>query len=145
MSSDGLKWTKPPLGQVRIDGEDCNRLLLPGLPEGSVVVQPVVLRLADGKWRMYFWVHRLATPEIARYLAAESRDGLHWQVLNFDKPCLRHPADIGRWAWLAAPEARKQSGDIPLEDYLAARRLRTNDEAHRLPGPPTGMSYSAMG
>ena len=129
VSSDGLKWTKPRLGQVRIDGEDSNRLFLAGLPEGSVMVQPVVLRLADGKWRMYFWVHRLAKPEIARYLAAESHDGLHWHVLNYDNPCLRHPADIGRWAWLGVPDERTQSGDIPEAEYLAARRLRTNDEA----------------
>jgi hypothetical protein len=128
-SDDGLKWRKPRLGQVQIDGKDSNRLLIPGLPEGSVVVQPVVLRLADGRWRMYFWVHRLAPPEIARYIVAESRDGLHWHVLNYNNPCLRHPADIGRWAWLPGPEARKASGDIPLKEYLEDQRLRTNDEA----------------
>jgi len=128
-SNDGLKWTTPPLGQLRMGGKDTNRILIPGLPADAWNVQPIVLRLADGRYRMYFWLHTPKPPRKVRYLAAESTDGLHWRVLNLDKPCLRHPADSGDWAWLEGTEARKQSGGISLDDYSAIRRIRSNDAA----------------
>src|SRR5262249_17997440 len=89
-SPDGLRWTKPRLGQVQIDGQDTNRLNIAGLPEGAHLQQPSLVRLADGRVRMYGWLGR-SRPRILRYIAAESSDGLRWKAVNVDQPCLRHP------------------------------------------------------
>ncbi len=58
-----------------------------GLPENWYPIQPNIIRLAPDFWRMYFWVHGKG---ICRFLAAESRNGLNWRVLNADNPCLYH-------------------------------------------------------
>jgi len=128
-SDDGLTWGKPLLGQVSEKGQDTNRFAFEGIPLAQDFMgQPQVLRLRDGRWRMYFWFHgggRL------RYLVAESDDGLRWTVGNFEKPALYHPADLGRWAW----EAGKRPGDEDLEaawrgtaeELLAHKALKTND------------------
>ena len=150
-SKYGFKWSKPRLGQMRVGGEDSNRVRIHGLPEHAEVVQPIVFRLGDAHWRMYFWMYT-RQPVRARYLVAEGKDGIRWRVLNLDRPCLRHPSDIGPWAWLEGAEARRQSGALPLEDYLQSRRLRSNDatlvyrtsqgyemySVWLLPNPPAG-------
>ena len=109
-SADGLHWEKPMLGQVQVDGEDTNRLAIKGLAEGvERCTQPQVSRVDGGHWRMYFWVnHR----PFLRYLMAESGDGLHWEVADFDQPIIYHPLELGSWIWtpgLPPPvEARDQ-------------------------------------
>jgi hypothetical protein len=79
-SEDALDW-KPVNMSIHFEN-------LPG--DQSAVGLPNVLRLADGKWRMYFWKHRDGQ---LRYLIAESKDGLKWRVLDINKPGLYHPAD----------------------------------------------------
>lgn len=63
---------------------------LGGLPDGWRPVQPVHLRLNNGRHRLYFWAHG---PKVVRYLVAESDDGRRYRVLDPLRPCLYHPAD----------------------------------------------------
>ncbi len=60
------------------------------LPHNWKPVQPVHLKLPDGRHRLYFWAH---APEICRYLAAESLDGRRYRVLDPLRPLLYHPSD----------------------------------------------------
>ena len=65
-------------------------LSIGNLPEGWNPVQPVHLRLNNGRHRLYFWAHG---PKVVRYLIAESDDGRRYKVLDPSRPCLYHPAD----------------------------------------------------
>ena len=49
-SSDGITWTKPGLGQVKVGGEDTNRIQPDGMPDVGSLTQPQVLRMPDGSW-----------------------------------------------------------------------------------------------
>ncbi len=60
---------------------------LTGMPKNSRPIQPVVIRLADDDWRMYFWIHG-GTPHMCRFLMAQSSNGLNWQVTG--EPLLYH-------------------------------------------------------
>lgn len=60
------------------------------LPEGWRPVQPVHVRLRDGRHRLYFWAHG---PQVVRYLAAESDDGRQYRVLDPLRPVLYHAND----------------------------------------------------
>ncbi len=96
-STDGLSWEKPDLGQVTVEGGGGNRLAIQGLHEGvSRYGQPQVFRIAERKWRMYFWVnHR----PFLRYSMAESDDGMRWEMPDFDQPVIYHPLELGSWIW----------------------------------------------
>lgn len=127
-SDDGVTWTKPPLGQVTIDGHDTNRLAIQNTPPAKPgAVQPQVIRLASGEWRMYFWHH---WPEGHEYYVAHSADGLHWRV---DEPGL-HPLNNAWFGEATCFEPGWFPGrDNPSLSPAAAaelwrkKALRTND------------------
>ncbi len=130
-SPDGLRWTKPNLGQMRHEGQDTNRLVIEGLYDNADIVQPQVVRLPDGRWRMYFWLHG-QSQGLIRYLIAESADGLRWKTLGVDRPAIYHPADreVGQAGWaagLTAANPNDKFGHLRTLDFMAAKRLRSND------------------
>jgi len=45
---------------------------------------------------MFFWVNQRP---FLRYLMAESGDGLHWEVADFERPIIYHPLELGAWIW----------------------------------------------
>jgi len=65
-------------------------LALGNLPTGWRPTQGVHLRLADGRYRIYFWAHGKG---VVRYLAADSVDGRAFRVLDPLRPCIYHPND----------------------------------------------------
>lgn len=85
-------------------------LSIGNLPAEWRAVQPVHLRLLNGRHRLYFWAHG---PKVVRYLAAESDDGRRYRVLDPLRACLYHPADravdgpVAAAAGLARRIARK--------------------------------------
>ena len=130
-SADGLKWTKPKLGQVTINGQDTNLLRPKGMPDGAALIQPQVCRVADAEWRMWYWWHGHDIAHV-RYIACESKDGIDWRVIDIDMPHIMHPSDLelGQGAWVAGltaanPEARFD--DQRTMDFHEAKRLRSND------------------
>ena len=141
-SVDGLHWDKPDLGQLQWDGADTNHLCFEGLHGGANVIQPQVVRLADGRWRMYFWLHSHDRGMI-RYLAADSDDGLHFKVVNLQRPCLFHPSDreVGQAGWaagLTSADPTDKFADQRTYEFLAAKRLRSNDATFVYRHPDTG-------
>jgi len=133
-SSDGLHWTKPMLGQLRVEGEDSNRLVIEGIDDGADIIQPQVLRLPDGRWRMYFWLHGQAQG-LVRYLIAESADGLRWKTLGIDRPAIFHPADreVGQSGWVAgltAASPEDKFAHLRTLDWMTAKRMRSNDATY---------------
>lgn len=121
-SDDAVNWSACRLG-------DTNLVEFDNLPGNQTAVAgPQVVRLPDGRWRMYFWKHRDGH---LRCLIAESEDGLKWRVLDVDKPALYHPADGGLWKLaegLGVHEAVKV--DLPPDQVLARKRLWSNDSAN---------------
>ena len=109
-SRDGLRWERLPLDQERVNGAPTNRLVLTGVPpRQDQVGQPQVLRLPDGRWRMYYWHHQHGWGRLPYlYTVAESQDGLRWHVPAYDRPALNSH-------WL---------GD---QSALAEKARRTND------------------
>lgn len=103
-------------------------LALGGLPEGWHPVQPVMLRLKDGRSRVYFWAHGKG---VVRYLAADSEDGRAFKVVNALKPCLYHPADRavdGKVAAEAGLSHFMKRKAAPVENEpLAPAGLLSND------------------
>ena len=92
-------------------------LAIGGLPDEWQPVQGVTLRLQDGCSRLYFWAHG---PNIVRYLAADSKDGRTFRVINALTPCLYHPGDraVGGEAAVAAGLnrwAKKKAANLPGE------------------------------
>lgn len=76
---------------VLSEGEPADAPLSIGnVPSQWKLVQPVYLRLRNGRHRLYFWAHG---PKVVRYLIAESDDGRRYKVLDPGRPCLYHPAD----------------------------------------------------
>ena len=125
-SGDALNWSPCMLGQVERDGRDTNLIHFGNLPgDQSSLGWPQVMRLKDGRWRMYFWKHRDGH---LRYLIAESEDGLRWEVLDLNKPALYHPSDGGLWK-LAEGLSVHQTVEmkLPPEEILARKRLWSND------------------
>lgn len=128
-SPDALEWYPHYLGQVERDGRDTNLVYFEGMPGDQTAVSgPCVLRLKDGRWRMYFWKHREGH---FRYTIAESEDGLRWVVPDFEKPALFHPSDGGLL------KAAEGLGVDPVveqklseEQILRRKRLWTNDSTN---------------
>jgi hypothetical protein len=72
------------------EGEPVDSFLSIGnLPEGWRPVQPVHLKLRDGRDRLYFWAHA-PKQGIVRLLAADSSDGRRYRVLDPENPCMYH-------------------------------------------------------
>ena len=46
-SEDGVRWTKPDLGQMQYQGEDTNWIWPQGMPDGASITQPQVVRVAE--------------------------------------------------------------------------------------------------
>jgi len=103
-------------------------LALGGLPHGWEPVQPVTLRLKDGRTRIYFWAHGNG---VVRYLAADSVDGRAFKVLNALSPCLYHIGDRavdGKAAVEAGLTGRAKKKAAPSDgEPLAPAHLITND------------------
>lgn len=71
------------------DGEPTDAPLSIGhLPKGWEPVQPVHLKLQNGKHRIYFWAHGMHGEGVQRFLAADSDDGKKYRVVNALTPCL---------------------------------------------------------
>ena len=141
-SPDGLHWAKPDLGQLQWDGADTNHLRFEGLSEDDNRTQPQVVRLDDGRWRLYFWWHA-HDRGMCRYIAADSDDGLHFEVVSLDRPCVFHPSDceVGQAGWVAGLTAADPNDKFAHQrtlDYLAAKRLRSNDATFVYRHPRTG-------
>ena len=88
-SSDGYNWEHEKLTQTLINGDKTPYIKIKGLPENAMVIQPIVILLPNQIWRMYFWLHG----GMIRFVCAESKNGIDWQILNLDSPCLYHPGD----------------------------------------------------
>jgi hypothetical protein len=116
VSDDGLHWQKPSLGQEPFKGGSTNRLILSGVPaRQDQVAQPQILRLPDGRWRMYYWHHQHGWGRVPYlYTVAESEDGLHWQVPDYEHPALNSH-------WLGDQSALSDA------ERLAEKARRTND------------------
>lgn len=75
---------------VLSEGEPVDAPLSIGnLPDGWRPVQPVSIKLKDGRSRLYFWVHSSAQ-RIVRFLVADSVDGRRYRVLDPYHPVLYH-------------------------------------------------------
>jgi hypothetical protein len=141
-SMDGIHWSHTPLGQEMRQGFDTNRIVFTGVPENQAgetgngeivtpdgmkiagskqlnrqghVCQPQVVRLPDGRWRMYYWHHQHGWGEgPEKYTIAESVDGLKWHVPDYDRPALN------------SHFLRDQS-NYTEEKKIAQKSRRTND------------------
>jgi hypothetical protein len=142
-SADGLRWERLPLGQERRQGQDTNLIVLSGVPGNesagaassertfetsrqNQVGQPQVLRLPDGRWRMYYWHHQHGwgrPPYI--YSVAESSDGLRWHVPDYNRPALNSH-------WLGDQTA------LSAEARLAEKARCTNDANYVYYNPRLG-------
>lgn len=60
------------------------------LPNGWNPIQPIHLKLLNGRHRLYFWIHGKG---VVRFLAAESDDDVNYTVVNANTPCLYHYND----------------------------------------------------
>lgn len=128
-SGDAVNWSARRLGQAQVDGRDTNLIGFDNLPgDQSSVAHPQVMRLPDGRWRMYFWKHRDGH---LRYLIADSKDGLRWRVLDVNKPALYHPADGGLWKLAEGLDVHETVKlDLPPDQVMARKRLWSNDSAN---------------
>jgi hypothetical protein len=125
-SRDALNWSPRYLGRVEKEGRDTNLIHFEGLPgDQTAVAGPNVVRLRDGRWRMYFWKHREGH---LRLIIAESDDGLGWRVPDFDKPALYHPHDGGLWKLAEGLTVHETiEAKLSPDEILARKRLWTND------------------
>jgi hypothetical protein len=102
-------------------------LAIGNLPEKWKPVQPVHVRLRDGRHRLYFWAHG---PQVARYLAAESDDGRRYRVIDPLRPVLYHPNDRAAFG-VPSPDGVMQrtekSVNRPANEPPALGRLISND------------------
>jgi hypothetical protein len=142
-SNDGLVWNKPGLPLVAYEGNSTNRILIRGLPEEvERCGQGQVLRLPDGRWRMYFWTRKPAL----RYTVAESEDALDWQVPDFGRPALYHPLELGTWGWESGEWPPKGTGDMEAvrgreakpAELMRIKGMRSNDATYVYRDPKTG-------
>ncbi|MBC7237229.1 MAG: hypothetical protein H5T69_15410 [Chloroflexi bacterium] len=125
-SGDGLEWTMLRLREE----EPVNLVEIHGVPgDTGFMVQPQIVPLRDGRWRLYFWKHR---DEHLRYTIAESDDGLAWEVTDFERPALYHPRDGGLWRWAEglAQEPIQESASLSPAEILRRKRLASNDATY---------------
>jgi hypothetical protein len=88
-SADGMKWDKICPGKIKYAGETTHFLKIQGADTAVGHIQPSVILMPDGSWRMFCWMHG----EKIRYICCESSDGLKWKCLSSENPCLYHPND----------------------------------------------------
>ncbi len=110
-------------------------LAIGNLPEGWRPVQPIHLKLKDGRDRLYFWVHS-PKQRIVRFLAADSTDGRRYRVIDPHQGVLYHMADravefVGTTPTglklEAKPEEVIKKFPRPANEPLAAPELVSND------------------
>jgi hypothetical protein len=116
VSDDGMHWQKPSLGQESYQQGSTNRIVLSGVPaRQDQVAQPQVLRLAEDRWRMYYWHHQHGWGRVPYlYTIAESADGLRWHVPDYSRPALNSH-------WMGDQSALSET------ERLAEKGRRTND------------------
>jgi len=66
---------------------------LDGLPENLMPGFPLVFKLDQNHYRMYFWAYDHGESLKIRFMVAESSDLHHWKMANDCKPLLCHYAD----------------------------------------------------
>ncbi|MGD9497826.1 MAG: hypothetical protein AB7Y46_16105 [Armatimonadota bacterium] len=133
-SADGVTWTKPPLGQLEIDGQGTNRIIFDNAPEHGSFTQPQVVLMPDGSWLMWSWWHAHDVG-YARYVRAESPDGVRWRLTDVNRPAVMHPSDceLGQNAWVAGlteASAEDRFAHQRTMDWTEAKRLRSNDATY---------------
>ncbi len=103
------------------------QLNIEGLPQGASCCQAQVLRLADGRFRMYFWFHGTINEKRAvRYLIAESTDGLNFKCLDLETAAIYHPADS------ALDLSADFEGLVTINKGGSSQEKRKNDQKLRL-------------
>lgn len=120
-----------PMEKVRAEcsaGEPADGpLSIGGLPDTWKPTQPVHLRLASGKHRLYFWASGRG---VHRYLAADSDDGRRYRVVDPHRPVLYHFLDRAA-AGVASPDGvmlnAKPSAGRPADEPAAPSFLISND------------------
>jgi hypothetical protein len=70
---------------------DCE-LAIGNLPKNWHPTQAIHIKLLNGKFRLYFWVHS-DEDAVVRFLVAESDNARQYSVLNAYNPCLYHHND----------------------------------------------------
>ena len=85
----GLNILRNTVAQISRQPQDSGLHIL-GLPEDWQLMQPVHIRLGDGRERLYFWAH---SRSIHRFFVAESTDGINFYVPDHRRPLFYHPND----------------------------------------------------
>mgnify|MGYP000963945307 CR=1 FL=1 len=116
--------------KYRLSDNPADYFSLTGLPEDCRPIQPVVLRLAENDWRMYFWIHG---PGKCRFLMASSTNGLNWQVSGI--PLLYHYPNDPEAASRPLQSSNDattvyQREDRTFEIYSAAKTFVQPDSPH---------------
>jgi hypothetical protein len=97
------------------------------LPDAWKPTQVVHIRMRSGKHRVYFWAHG---PGILRYLAADSKDGRRYRVIDSNRPVLYHPTDRAAQG-VPSPDGtllnKKPKVDRPTNEPPAPSHLISND------------------
>lgn len=132
-SSDGNSWDRNPADR---DG----KLSFNGLPpEAECRLASVIPPTNGDSWRLFGWV--FAPGGCIRFLTFSSDDGVEWNCLNFDNPCLLHPNDLeaggerGFDGLTPGFEFVKGDKTASMSELYAKRRLLSNDATavYRLP------------
>ena len=125
-STDRLHWEKPDLGQVKINGQGTNILQFEGI-DRHIYVGACPIKLAENRWRMYFWGCENQT-KLWSCMVAESEDGLHWKLINDGKAVLYHPpvAEAGVLLSEAARKLGKDPEEYERTEGLRLKRLATD-------------------
>ncbi len=130
-SADGITGDKPLLGPREVSGAATTRIERAGMPPEGSCTQPQVVLTPNGSWLMWSWWHAHDVG-YARYVLAESEDGVRWRVTDVNRPAVMHPSDceLGQNAWVAGltdASAEDTFAHQRTMDWMAAKRLRSND------------------
>ena len=121
-------------------------LSIGNLPEGWRPVQPVAIRLPDGRHRIYFWAHGKG---IVRYLAAVSDDGRRFRVVDPLRPCLYHPNDRAVDGKVAVEAGLSRRANRPAKprdgEPLAPARIVSNDATNLYQLPDGSFEMYSVG
>ena len=116
-------------------------------PAGWEPVQPVHLRLKNGRHRLYFWAHA-ASQKIIRYLAADSDDGRRYRVIDPLRPVLYQPSDRATYGVPSPDGVMYHAKKIarPADEPEAVSRLISNDatNVYQLPDGSFEMYSAAL-
>ncbi len=87
-------------------------LVFEGIPGGIFSAHPNIIRRGGG-YELFTWLH--GPGPVVRYVKGVSSDGIRFRILNFDRPCLYHPADqLVKDAGADGLIHRDSSGEIRL-------------------------------